>query len=58
MNFFLLFTLGLFFIGLTGLVFIKKKIETVHSILWWITAATAWGMVNIFLVVWSFHTSL
>jgi hypothetical protein len=58
MNFLLLMTLGFFFIGIAVLVFIKKKIETVHSILWWIAAATAWGMVNIFLVVWSFHTSL
>jgi hypothetical protein len=58
MNFFLLMTLGFFFIGLAGLVFIKIKIETVHSILWWIAAVTAWGIVNIFLVVWSFDASL
>ncbi|WP_175987410.1 hypothetical protein [Bacillus sp. Marseille-Q1617] len=56
MDFLLWFTVGFFFIGFAGLIFIKRKIKTVQSIIWWIMGTTAWGIASIFLVVWSFHT--
>jgi hypothetical protein len=58
MNFLFLAVVGIFFLGIAALVLIKRKIETLTSIIWWIAGTTAWGIVNISLVVWSFHTNL